>query len=132
MHDAKVGRTPEDALQDRDLPEASPLFRECFRGSCPGVMKSPAQRIRGSRKVSTEIFFLHRLSPSINISIVGASPDTLLTPSDLWFVVADIKEERRAFPSLDARRHSLRSRRDGVSGNLAGQSGSSAGRSPHP
>ncbi|KZV46925.1 hypothetical protein F511_06167 [Dorcoceras hygrometricum] len=29
-YDTKIGRSPEDALLDRDLPEASLPFRECF------------------------------------------------------------------------------------------------------
>ncbi|KZV48434.1 hypothetical protein F511_17516 [Dorcoceras hygrometricum] len=48
--------------------------------------------------IRQDILF-HRLSPSINISIGGASPDTILAPSDQLFVVADTKEKYNPIPS---------------------------------
>ncbi|KZV53013.1 hypothetical protein F511_27629 [Dorcoceras hygrometricum] len=62
-YDTKIGRSPEDALQDRDFPEASLPFRECFprtmsrrdEESCPDVeekhlLSTSARRSRASRR----------------------------------------------------------------------------------
>ncbi|KZV32039.1 hypothetical protein F511_38965 [Dorcoceras hygrometricum] len=53
---------------------------------------------RDTRRIFAEICYLRRLSPSIKTSIGGISPDTLPTPSDQLFVVADIKEEAQSSP----------------------------------
>ncbi|KZV29202.1 hypothetical protein F511_37735 [Dorcoceras hygrometricum] len=89
MHDARVGRTPKDALPDRDLPEASPLFQECF----------PRTMSRRDEESCLAYIFSHFCSRTLpDLSIGGASLDTLPVPSDQLSVVADIKEKHNPVP----------------------------------
>ncbi|KZV28936.1 laccase-15-like [Dorcoceras hygrometricum] len=62
----QIGKLPEDALQDRDFPEA---FGSISRRQCLEVTKSPSWTPRGSResrRIFSEIFSFPPPSPSIN------------------------------------------------------------------
>ncbi|KZV57187.1 hypothetical protein F511_13079 [Dorcoceras hygrometricum] len=94
----KIGGHPRSSYEDLGRwTEDSCLVREYL----PRTLSRRKRIPRITKDIRQDILF-HLLSPSINTSIGGASPDTLPAPSDQLFVVADIEEESQSSPlSLD-------------------------------